>query len=341
GMIGAAYFRELYLQRLHGKEIHLQDKKYVDDIAGDLLNPLFSSFVARDLIAPAQKFTVGPYTYIKDRGYAFEEKLNHNTRGVLDKQLKNYAADEKAANIPLMFFNSVVTRDSRKMIISTQPVSFMMQGWQDSTHLPLMDPDAIDFASFFAKQDPYSLRMLTALRMNATFPIVLPNVWLPSEPVIDVMDAGLRDNYGQETTLRFVEALQDWIKENTSGVLILQIRDRGAGAWEFPYLSDDISDHATKPFLLLQHNWFKMMEFFQNDMLSYYSDHEGRRIHKITFQYAADKDENKAALSFHLSQREEKDIMASISTPYNKDNFEKLLKLFDQKPIPDSLKKVE
>ncbi|HEX7903692.1 MAG TPA: hypothetical protein VF487_07430 [Chitinophagaceae bacterium] len=338
GMIGAAYFRELYLQRLHGKEIHLQDKKYVDDIAGDLLNPLFSSFVARDLIAPAQKFNVGPYTYIKDRGYAFEEKLNHNTRGVLDKQLKNYAADEKAANIPLMFFNSVVTRDSRKMIISTQPVSFMMQGWQDSTHIPLMDPDAIDFASFFAKQDPYSLRMLTALRMNATFPIVLPNVWLPSEPVIDVMDAGLRDNYGQETTLRFVEALQGWIKENTSGVLILQIRDRGAGAWEFPYLSDDISDHATKPFLLLQHNWFKMMEFFQNDMLSYYSDHEGRKIHKITFQYAADKDENKAALSFHLSQREEKDIMASISTPYNKDNFEKLLKLFDQKAIPDSLK---
>lgn len=338
GMIGAAYFRELYLQRQQGKEIYLQDKKYVDDIAGDLLNPLFSSFVARDLIAPAQKFTVGPYTYIKDRGYAFEEKLNHNTRGVLDKQLKNYIADEKAANIPLMFFNSVVTRDSRKMIISTQPVSFMMQGWQDSIHLPLMDPDAIDFASFFAKQDPYSLRMLTALRMNATFPIVLPNVWLPSEPVIDVMDAGLRDNYGQETTLRFMEALQDWIKENTSGVLILQIRDRGAGAWEFPYISDDISDHATKPFLLLQHNWFKMMEFFQNDMLSYYSDHEGRKIHKITLQYAADKDENKAALSFHLSQREEKDIMASISTPYNKANFEKLLKLFDQKPIPDSLK---
>ena len=74
---------------------------------------------------------------------------------------------------------------------------------------------------FFAKQDPYSIRMLTALRMNATFPIVLPNVWLPSEPVIDVMDAGLRDNYGQETTLRFLSSFDDWIKENTSGVLII------------------------------------------------------------------------------------------------------------------------
>jgi hypothetical protein len=336
GMIGATYFRELYLRRLKGQDVRLQDKKYVDDIAGDLLNPLFSSFVARDLIAPAQKFSVGPYTYVKDRGYAFEEKLNRNTRRFLDKQLKDYAEDEKAANIPLMFFNSVVTRDSRKMIISTQPVRFMMQGWQDTTRMPGMDPDAVDFASFFAKQDPYSLRILTALRMNATFPIVLPNVWLPSNPVIDVMDAGLRDNYGQETALRFMESFDEWIKENTSGALILQIKDRGAGGWEHPYLSDDMSDHVTKPFLLLQHNWFKMMEFFQNDMLSYYSDHEGRNIHKIIFQYAADREENKAALSFHLSRREEKDIISSIHSPYNTTNFEKLLKLLNMKATADS-----
>ena len=76
GMIGATYFRELYLQRQKGKNIHLQDEQYIDDISGDLLNPLFSSFVARDLIAPAQKFKVGNYVYVKDRGYAFEEKLN-------------------------------------------------------------------------------------------------------------------------------------------------------------------------------------------------------------------------------------------------------------------------
>ena len=75
GMIGATYFRELYLQRQEGKNIHLQDNKYVDDIAGDLLNPLFTSFFARDLISPAQKFKVGPYRYVKDRGYAFEQKL--------------------------------------------------------------------------------------------------------------------------------------------------------------------------------------------------------------------------------------------------------------------------
>jgi hypothetical protein len=331
GMIGATYFRELYLEKQKGKNINLQDKKYVNDIASDILNPLFSSFVARDLIAPAQKFKVNNYTYVKDRGYAFEEKMNSNTRGLLDKQLKDYTADEKAANIPLIFFNSVVTRDSRKMIISTQPVSFMMQGWQDTTRMPEMDPDVIDFTSFFAKQDPYSLRILTALRMNATFPIVLPNVWLPSNPVIDVMDAGLRDNYGQETSLRFLETFDDWISKNTSGVLIIQIRDRSPGGWDYPYLSEDITDHITKPFLLLQHNWFKMMEYFQDDMLSYYSEHPGRSVHKILFQYAADKDENKAALNFHLSARERLDIMNSVNSVPNQRSFQELARLLQGK----------
>ncbi len=327
GMIGAAYFRELYLQKKGGKNIHLQDKKYVDNIASDLLNPLFSSFVARDLLAPAQKFSVNGYNYIKDRGYAFEEKLNANTEGVLNKQLKDYTLPEKNAEVPLFFFNSVVTRDSRKMIISTQPVSFMMQGWQDTTRMPEMDPDAIDFSAFFKNQDPQNLRLLTALRMNATFPIVLPNVWLPSNPVIDVMDAGLRDNYGQETSLRFLEAFNDWIDENTSGILLIQLRDRSPGGWEYPYLSDDITDHATKPFLLLQHNWFKMMEYFQNDMLSYYSEHPGRTIHKIMFQYAASKEENKAALNFRLSRREKLDIMNSVNATGNQESFEQVLHL--------------
>lgn len=327
GMIGATYFRELYRQKMQGKNINLQNKEYVDDIASDVLNPLFSSFVARDLIAPAQKFKVNSFSYVKDRGYAFEEKMSRNTRGYLDKQLKDYAADEKAANIPLIFFNSVVTRDSRKMMISTQPLSFMMQGWQDTLRIPEMDPDAIDFAAFFAKQEPFNLRILTALRMNATFPIVLPNVWLPSEPIIDVMDAGLRDNYGQETTLRFLEKFDDWISQNTSGILILQVRDRSPGGWEYPYLSDDITDHATKPFLLLQHNWFKMMEYFQNDMLSYYSSYPGRKVHKILFQYAADKEENKAALNFHLSRREKLDIMASVKSTMNAESFKKLNEL--------------
>ena len=331
GMIGASYFRELYRRKQNGEDIRLQDTKYVDDIAGDLLNPLFSSFVARDLISPSLKFEVGPYVYVKDRAYAFESKLNKNTNGFLNKQLKDYKDDERNAIIPLTFYNSVVSRDSRKMIISTQPIRFMMRSKYDTTALPHMDPDVIDFTSFFEKQDPYNLRILTALRMNATFPVVLPNVWLPSDPVIDVMDAGLRDNYGQETGLRFLEFFEDWIGQNTRGVLIIQLRDRPSGGWDYPYVTENIGDHATKPFLMLQHNWFKTMEYFQNDLLSYYTQHKSHRIDKIIFQYATEKQEDKAALNFHLTQREQKNIMSSPDFLFNLESFQKVISLFNQK----------
>ena len=60
GMFGAAYFRELSrLKAYKDSSIDPDDHKYTDAIAGDLLNPLFSSFVARDLFSPAQKFNVG------------------------------------------------------------------------------------------------------------------------------------------------------------------------------------------------------------------------------------------------------------------------------------------
>jgi len=327
GMMGATYFRELYRLRQENKRIYLQDKRYVNDIAGDLLNPVFSSFVARDLISPAQKFSVGPYTYVKDRGFAFEEQLNRNTHGYLDKQLADYREEEEKASIPLIFFNSVITQDGRKLVMSAQPVSFLMQPRQDTSRMPFMDPDVVDFGAFFKNQDPYNLRILTAMRMNATFPIVLPNVWLPSHPVIDVMDAGLRDNYGQETTLRFLDSFEDWIRDNTRGVLIVQLKDRPSGGWEFPYTSDNISDHATKPFLLLQHNWYKMMEFQQNDMLSYYSENSAHDVNKLTFQYVPENVETRAVLNFHLSEREKRDIAASVDSPVNQEKFRLLLQL--------------
>ena len=330
GMLSAAFFRELYLQKQKNSSIDLHDKKYVDEISGDLLNPMFSSFVARDLIAPAQKFKVGPYTYVKDRGYAFEMKLNQNTEGVLNKQLGDYKQDEFNANIPLIFFNSTVSRDGKKMIISTQPIRFMMRTREDTAHFPVTDPDAIDFTSFFAKQDPYNLSILTALRMNATFPIVLPNVWLPSKPIIDVMDAGLRDNYGEETALRFLSNFDDWIKENTRGVLIIQLRDREAGGWENPYYSDNMSDHITKPFFLLQHNWYKLMEYFQNDMLAYYTKNIPYNFYKITFQYVADNEESKAALNFHLTQSEKTNIAYSLRSDYNKNSLSLVQQYFKQ-----------
>ena len=341
GMLGAAYFRELAREREKGKKIRLQDRQYVDDISGDLLNSLFTSFVARDLASPAQKFKVGEHEYIKDRGYAFEEKLNTNTRGFLNKQLKDQYEDEKNARIPLMLFNSVVTRDGRKMIISTQPVSFLMRPVYDTSRQTDVDTDALDYAAMFKNQEPLNLRMLTALRMNATFPYVLPNVWLPCEPVIDVMDAGLRDNYGQETSVRFLQVFEEWIRENTSGVVCIQIRDRKTGGWEHPFESEVITDIATKPMLLLQYNWYKMQEYNQNELLSLSQELMGGNFHKLSFQYIPKKEEAGAALNFHLSKREKQDIAEALDSEKNRSMFHHFESLLNPPPSSEVSKRAE
>lgn len=326
GMIGASYFRELYRQKLSNPGMNLQSQKYLDAIAGDLLNPTFSSFVARDLFAPEQRFSVGPYSYLKDRGYSFEAALNANTGGVLNKRLQDYVQEERSARIPLIFYHNVITRDGKKLLISTQPLRFMMRPPGDSVRRA---PDAVDFTTFFSKQNPFNLRVLTALRMNATFPVVLPNVWLPSEPVVDVMDGGLRDNYGVETALRFLSTMEDWIEQNTRGVLLVQIRDRQDGGWEHPYETSSITENAVKPFLLLQHNWYKMMEYAQSDMSAYFLSNSKLTIQKIAFQYTPTKEEDKAALNFHLTQREKKDIAVSLNSALNNENFQKVARLLN------------
>jgi len=322
GMFGAAYFRELSrLKAFKDSTINPDDRRYTEAIAGDLLNPLFSSFVARDLFAPAQKFKVGDYEYIKDRGYSFEQKLNQNTAGVLDRQLRDLAPEEATARIPLMLFSSVVTRDSRSMLISTQPISFLMRPVFDSSRIKTIDPDAVDFGSFFYKQDPMNIRMLTALRMNATFPYILPNVWLPSEPVIDVMDAGFRDNFGEQVGLRFVHVFRDWILENTRGVLLIQIRDRKTGGWDYPFESTDITEIITKPLLLIQYNWYKMQEYNQNDLLSVMEGYMGNNFYKMTFQYEPKSVNEGAALNFHLSRQEKLDLANATNNQLNTQIF--------------------
>lgn len=324
GMLGAAYFRELYYEKMQGKKLNLGDRQYVDNISKDLLNPLFSSFVSRDLIGPVQKFTYEGYRYSKDRGYAFERKLDENTNGVFEKTLKDYAAAEASATIPVIFFNSVINRDGRKMIMGTHPARFLMRPRTDTTRITYTDPDAIDFNSFFQRQHAENISILSALRMNATFPYVLPSVWLPSVPIIDVMDAGLRDNFGQETCLRFIDVFKDWLKENTSKVVLIQIRDRSLGDWEKPLEGNSLVSLLTQPFLVLQNNWFKLQDYYQHDQLQYLSDAYGKDFYRFTFQYVPERKDAAASLSFRLTAAEKKDIERALNNPVNQQEFRRV-----------------
>ncbi len=319
GMLGAAFYRQLHLQQIQNKINNKNNTKYVEQIGDDLLNPIFSSLVARDLLNPLQKFEWQGNYYIKDRAYAFEQKLNKQTNDILQIPLYALANYELEATIPMMIFSSVITRDSRKLLISTQPISYLMQPISNTAM-----PDAIDFTAFFKNQQATHLNLLTALRMNATFPYVLPSVWLPSNPVIDVMDAGIRDNFGQDITLRFITKFKDWIKQNTSTIKIISIRDRPTSNWDIPFEDNSLIGLFIKPITQSQYNIFKTQDYLQNEQLSLVKQMFAIPIEKISFVYEPSNKISTASLSFHLTQNEKKSIQNSIWTDFNKNSFAKV-----------------
>jgi hypothetical protein len=141
------------------------------------------------------------------------------------------------------------------------------------------------------------------------------------------MDAGLRDNFGQENTLRLIEVFKDWLQKNTRKIVIIQIRDRTMGDWEKPLESKSLIDLYTKPAFLLQNNWYKLQDYSQNDQLDYFSKNYGDKLVKINFQYIPSNKEAAASLSFHLTAREKKEIAASLKNDMNKKALKDLMKI--------------
>lgn len=326
GMLGAAYFRELYLQKQLQNIQNLQDPVWSKRISKDLLSPMFSSFITRDVMGPVQHFTYQGKKYPKDRGYAFERKLSENTGGVLDKSLRDYAASEAEALIPTIWLHAVITKDGRKLLISNDQLRFLMRYPSDSAAITPTEPDAVDFQSLLAPQEAADVSFLSALRMNATFPYVLPNVWLPTRPVIDVMDAGMRDNFGQESALRFVQQCKDWLQANTSGVVLLQIRDRSLNDWDSVSQKGNLGNMLLDPLLALNKNWYRMQDFAQQSSLHFMEDAYGKGFKRISIQYQPTQKQLAVGLSFHLTEAEKKDLGAAVYSEPNQQQFAQLLR---------------
>lgn len=69
------------------------------------------------------------------------------------------------------------------------------------------------------------LRISTVARMNATFPWVTSAALLPSHPQRRIVDAGYYDNYGVNIAGAWINQNAAWLRDNTAGVLLVQIRD--------------------------------------------------------------------------------------------------------------------
>ncbi|MGP8216647.1 MAG: patatin-like phospholipase family protein [Bacteroidia bacterium] len=327
GMIGAAYFRERYLEKINGQNLNPDDLKYVSDISNDLLNPVAFTIATNDLAFRFQKFKDGPYSYIKDRAFAFEEKLNANTGNVLNKRLKDYRLPEEQALIPMMLITPTIVNDGRKLIISSQGVSFMTDFDVDSTlHYDPMT-QSVEFTRLFANQDAQNLRFTSALRMSATFPYITPITMLPSDPAIEAMDAGLVDNFGLEEAVKYIYSFRQWLTDNVGRIIIIQIRDQ----YKRPAITDnsphDLVQSLTFPVNRFYSNLFPVENYKEDRMLEYMSRWYKGKLDVICFQIDNTGTDD-ISLSWHLTDKEKQQVENSIKQPDNVHSVEELKKLF-------------
>lgn len=286
GLIGAGYFRELYLRdKLSGGEIDVYDPKYLDNIAKDNLNALMFSLVVNDLFFMKGKFKYENQEYHKDRGYAFEEQLNKNTDFILDKPLCDYKEPELLAQIPMMILAPTIMNDGRKLFISPLNVSYMTVPSIYERRFLNQKAKGIEFLRFFEQQGSSNLRFLTALRMSASFPYITPNVKLSSEPAMEIIDAGLSDNFGVDNAVRFLYVFKDWIAKNTSGVIFVSIRDTQKDKPIETSLEQSFFQRLTTPLGSVLYNWEYSQDIHNDNLVEFARSWFKGPINRIEFQY--------------------------------------------------------
>ena len=326
GMMGAAYFRELYVQKLQENQINLSADSLLANIGKDILNPVMVTLTVNDLFFRLQKFEVDGVTYTKDRAYAFEKQFHENTGWILDKRLYEYTGPEQKAQIPMMILAPTILNDGRRLVISSQPVSFLCNNHPDASlqHQPLAE--AVEFSRMFKEQNAQNLKYSTALRMSATFPYILPNVTLPSEPEIEVIDAGVRDNFGLVNTLKYLHTFRDWIRENTSGVVILQIKDQSKVRPIGETARQTFFAGLSKPAGVLYNKLTEMQSYNQDDMLQFAGTWFDHPVEIVEMALNHGKND-RISLSWHLTRKEKQRIRESINSTANQQAISRLIQL--------------
>lgn len=325
GMLGEAYWRSIHDAHQRGELKDPYERRYQENIGKDLLNAIIFSFASVDLVSPFNKISIAGYSYTRDRGYAMEQEMIRNTEGLLDKKIGYFQKREADGYIPQLIINGTIVNDGRQLIISNQPAGYLTQPWH-SINEPAPAIDAVDFAAFFAGQDPYNLRLTSALRMNATFPFVLPVVRLPSEPRMNIMDAGLRDNFGIELATRYLFVHRDWLINNVGNIIFLELRDsRENDVTDISDQSSSLGKMLMDPLFVIQNKWESFQSYSHGFLKDYAPTYLNGKLHYITLQYVPKESKKIAALNFHLTQNEKEDLYESINNKENMDAIDSLL----------------
>lgn len=328
GLVGMSYLRELMLREKNNTITNFHDIKYNEDLSKDILNRIAFSLTINDFIFKFQKFENNGFEYTKDRGYAFEEQLNDNTRGYMNKKLYEYYKPEFESKIPMLIVNPTIINSGQRLIISPQPTSYLsyIAPQENISNDYLLE--SIEFKRFFKDQGANDLKFLSALRMSSTFPYVMPIVYLPSKPALKVMDAGLRDNFGVKNSVKFLYTFRKWIANNTSGVVFIQIRDSRKQPEVEPDEEKSFLASLSAPVETIYKNLFLTQDYDHDQLIQYTSEWFRGNVDVLNMVLDNTK-EKQLSLSWHLTESEKKTTYNSILSSQNQEAIQRLKQLIN------------
>ncbi|MFV8752056.1 hypothetical protein ACNOYE_16035 [Nannocystaceae bacterium ST9] len=245
-----------------------------------------------------------------DRGEALDRALVDNSEGALAIGLRELADDEAQGRRPSLVYAPIMVEDGRPMLFSNLELEALCSvGIGDAAPTTL----ALEFYRLFPAADP---PLATLARLSASAPLVSPAVQLPTLPSRSLVDAGFADPYGVDLATRWIARHAEWLRANTAGVVLVQIRDRReswrevARARPHPWLWRAIAQIAAPGESIVRSR--RSTIGFRNELEIAQLAGSLPSLTTVVFELDAE-----ASLSWSLSEHEKTAIQAAIHSPEN------------------------
>ncbi|HEY1186975.1 MAG TPA: patatin-like phospholipase family protein, partial [Gemmata sp.] len=297
---------------------------FSERLAEDSLTPVVQTMVLRDFT-----WNILPGRYEEDRGRTLEWAWDYNFKKPLrgatwaggspfQKTFAALRAGDRGAGRPALVFTPMMVEDSKRLFVSNLdldalavPRANRLDAGRD------LSLAGVEFFRLFPKADTFTIG--TAARMSASFPVVSPAVPLPVAPTRRVVDAGYFDNYGIDALANWLLAHRQEVIDNTSGVLLVQVRAypleaSGSKVVEEPQSPVDLIIGAVSAPLQAVFTARGSAAYHRNNELLGEADRAFKDVAKDRpfFTTVTFEQEREAALSWYLTTDQKKQVVAGF-----------------------------
>ena len=302
GMVGASHWVGSF-ESANSKTGSLSPEDMVYAMTRDALDDVSRQMFYNDLMAFPYNIARRRDWRPDARGKALERAFETHS-SVFTKTMASLKEGEDEGWRPILAFAPTVAEDGRRFLISNQPIEYTLV-----SEIPTIAHNrgttssiagyswSVNFPSD-GKEGKNILKLSQAARLTANFPVFVDSPKLPFNPPLRVMDAGYVDNYGGAIASQWLHHNLDWLKENTSKILYVQISasplEREISLATETLASPETSGFVNSSFNKALHHTDMALARFANQY-----DQDSRTFKMVTFEYEGD-----AALTWYLSNKE-------------------------------------